>query len=339
MSVLPPSLSSPSPSPSSPSSRRRARRTTLRAAVVTAALAGAVLLPAAGAFADTSAGGSGSPKTSDPSCVVTTTVPSTFGGWTVELTISPDGPKAVLKNEKGEAVATLDRAHPADEADGIRIKDADTAKPVFQDRPEGGPTPWHDTPFPALPAGCTGTDPGTGGGSDSGTGPDTPIGGPVVQGCTVTQKVVSHIGGWTVDLVNSPDGPKAVLRDEKGKAWSTLDRAHPADEADGIRIKDADTAKPVFQDRAEGGPTPWHNTPFPALPAGCAPAATPTPSATPTATHQTKVVPDGSVAAGTTGSGGHVNVTLVAAGSAFALAGAAGLSYVALRRRHTSPTA
>ncbi|MGW0137177.1 hypothetical protein [Streptomyces sp. NPDC003299] len=68
-------------------------RSVLRAAVATAALAGALFTPAAAFAADgqgtTADGGSAS------HCTVTQTIPSAFGGWTVDLTNSlAAGPKA-----------------------------------------------------------------------------------------------------------------------------------------------------------------------------------------------------------------------------------------------------
>ncbi|MFG2717296.1 hypothetical protein ACGFW5_03170 [Streptomyces sp. NPDC048416] len=118
-------------------------RIALRAATATAVLAGALLVPAA-AFA-----------ASGP-CQVTEQVPSVLGGMSVSLTSDPaTGPIAVLRDAKGGAVATVDRAHPTDLADGIKIEESKDGKAVFFQRSQGGDTAWQPHPFPALPATCT----------------------------------------------------------------------------------------------------------------------------------------------------------------------------------------
>ncbi|POX56497.1 hypothetical protein C3489_05500, partial [Streptomyces sp. Ru71] len=63
------------------SAARSRHRVVLRTAVATAALAGALLTPAA-AFATDGQGGT------TAHCTATTTIPSAFGGWTVDLTNS-----------------------------------------------------------------------------------------------------------------------------------------------------------------------------------------------------------------------------------------------------------
>ncbi|MFJ3209129.1 hypothetical protein ACIPJP_14405, partial [Streptomyces flaveolus] len=124
-------------------------RVVLRAAVATAALAGALCAPTV-AFATDHGGATGSTD-----CTVTKTIGATFGGWTVDMTNSPDGPTATLKDDTGKAWATVDRDHPEDLTNGLKIKDADTATPLLLDRNQGDPAPWRTTPFPTLPDGCT----------------------------------------------------------------------------------------------------------------------------------------------------------------------------------------
>ncbi|MEU3373201.1 hypothetical protein ABZ734_22395 [Streptomyces sp. NPDC006660] len=125
-------------------------RTSLRAAiatgaVATAAVAGALLTPAT-AFAQ-----------SGP-CQVTEKIPSAFGGMSVSLTSDPGtGPIAVLRDADGKAVATVDRAHPTDLADGIKIEEPRGGAPVFYQRSQGGDTAWQSHAFPALPKSCTET--------------------------------------------------------------------------------------------------------------------------------------------------------------------------------------
>ncbi|MEU9098337.1 hypothetical protein [Streptomyces sp. NPDC048361] len=118
-------------------------RIALRAATAAAVLAGTFLvLPGAASAA------------SGP-CQVTEKIPSVFGGMSVSLTSDPEtGPIAVLRDAKGGAVATVDRAHPTDLADGIKIEEPKDGKAVFFQRSQGGDTAWQSHDFPALPAFC-----------------------------------------------------------------------------------------------------------------------------------------------------------------------------------------
>lgn len=297
------------------------RRSALRAATTTAALAGALLLPSAAAFADTGSTAAPAAGTTSANCTATKTM-SIFGDMTVDLSTGPSGPKAVLKSAKGKTVATVDRAHPMDDPDGMRIKYPNIAGSLFLYRNEGGSTPWRSTPFPRLPEGST----------DSGAG----TGKEIRNGCTVTQTIGSVFGEMTVDLSMSPAGPKAVLRNSKGKAVATVDRAHPVDESDGLMIKHADSTAPLFLDVSEGGAALWRTNPFPKLPEDCADTAKPAPVATPgSAAPQTSAVPAGAVAAGASGVG-HGNGKLVAGGGALAVASAATLGFVVTRRRRAA---
>ncbi|MFF9626275.1 hypothetical protein [Streptomyces griseosporeus] len=320
-------------------------RIVLRAAVATAALAGALLAPAV-AFADGTGTATG---TNASHCTVTQTIDASFGGWKVDLTNSLDaGPSAVLKDDQGKTVATVDRAHPEDLANGLKIKDADTLSPVFLDRSQGDPAPWRETPFPALPKDCSKTEPTPKpsptpkptSGTDKptpppvlepGTGPITVIG-----KCTVLQTIPSRFGGWTVDLTNSlDDGPSAVLKTDAGKVVATVDRAHPEDREHGLWIKRADTTTPLFLDNNQGGDSPWRETPFPALPEGCVNPGTGTTAPADTTTTQTKTVPVGGVAAGAEGGTG-IDTPLLAGGAATAAVGVLGLGYAVRRRRSSS---
>ncbi|MEV6739122.1 hypothetical protein AB0N14_20220 [Streptomyces sp. NPDC051104] len=308
-------------------------RLTLRAAVATAALAGALLTPAVAFAADGQSG-------TDKHCTATQTIPSAFGGWTVDLTNSLSaGPKAVLKDDKGKTVSTVDRAHPEDLANGLKIKNADTTSPLFLDRSQGDPAPWRQTPFPALPKDCVGTGTGSGSGTGTGSGSGAGTGTVTVIGkCTVMQTIPSRFGGWTVDLTNSlRKGPKAVLRDGKGKAVSTVDRNRPEDLANGLKIEKAYSTAPLFLDNNQGGDSPWRTTPFPKLPKGCLNTGTGTGTGKGTTqttkATQTKVVPTGAVAAGAEGTGSSQNTALLAGGAVLAAGGVVGLGYVVRRRR------
>ncbi|MFF3769328.1 hypothetical protein [Streptomyces sp. NPDC002232] len=88
-------------------------------------------------------------------CSVRQDVPSVFALMTVTLTRDLEkGPKAVLKDEAGKPVATVDRAHPADTGMGLTLKGADTVTPQLGQRTQGGDTPYAWTAFPKLPKGC-----------------------------------------------------------------------------------------------------------------------------------------------------------------------------------------
>lgn len=127
---------------------RTALRTTL-AAVALVGFTTASMVSATAATAPAPAGSS--------ACVTATTIPSVFGGgMKVRLVSSADnGASATLLDAKGHAVATVNQSRPTDLADGLKITGVLSAKPVFGQRSQGGPTPWQSTPFPALSADCT----------------------------------------------------------------------------------------------------------------------------------------------------------------------------------------
>ncbi|MFI1712687.1 hypothetical protein ACIGW4_10835 [Streptomyces sp. NPDC053513] len=88
-------------------------------------------------------------------CTVQQDIPSVFALLTVTLTNDLEkGPKAVLKDEAGKPVVTLDRDHAADLGQGLTIKGANTTTPQLGQRTQGGDTPYAWTAFPKLPKGC-----------------------------------------------------------------------------------------------------------------------------------------------------------------------------------------
>ncbi|MCX5385243.1 hypothetical protein [Streptomyces sp. NBC_00083] len=352
---------------------RTSLRTPLRATIAVAALAGALLTPAA-AFAATPAAAP---------CHVTKTVVSQLPDTTVVLSNDlAKGPKAELLDTKGAVLATVDRAHPMDYGHGIRLEEGTDGKVTFFQRTETGDKSWKAQPFPALPASClvSGTyklvdgekvevtrtaqgryraDLASSGRTvlrTEGQDVDGFYGGMHLtlnastgavlseytatrSGCTVTLVVSSVYGaGDSVKLTNSPQGPKAVLRDTRFKTVSTVDRAHPNDKALGVIIDGANTSTPRLGQRTQGG-TPYGYTAFPKLPAGCvnttpAKTAASLPAANTPAQNagQTTVVPKGAVAAGAEfQQDGNDKGVLIGGAAAVAAAGAVG--FVAVRRR------
>ncbi|MER7520068.1 hypothetical protein [Streptomyces sp. NPDC126499] len=188
--------------------------------------------------------------------------------------------------------------------------------------------------------------------------PAKTLSGPTVTAiCTVKEEIESSFGaGWVVSLTNDlNEGPSAVLR-KRGSAVATVDRAHPVDSVNGLKIERADTLTPRFGQRTQGGDMPYRWNDFPKLPKGCVKTApsqkpttspSPTPSATPSASTgtgtgtgtgtqggQTSVVPKGGVAAGAEfGSVEQGNDTALLASGAGAAVVVAGLGLTALRRR------
>lgn len=127
-------------------------RTALRTALALVALAGTATASVVTATAATAATAS----STSSSCVATRTIPSVFGGWKVQLVNSADsGASAKLLDGKGHVVSTVDQSRTIDSANGLRITGVLSAKPVFGQRSEGGPTPWKSTAFPVLSANCT----------------------------------------------------------------------------------------------------------------------------------------------------------------------------------------
>ncbi|WP_338685056.1 hypothetical protein QD712_31135 [Streptomyces acidiscabies] len=124
-------------------------RIALRAAVAALALTGVGVGTITTAHATT--------KTEAANCVGTATVASAYGaGFKVKLVSSADnGASATLVDNKGRFVARVDQSKPSNLSVGIRINGVLSAKPVFQQRSQGGSTPWKSVAFPALTASCT----------------------------------------------------------------------------------------------------------------------------------------------------------------------------------------
>ncbi|WP_329197735.1 MULTISPECIES: hypothetical protein [unclassified Streptomyces] len=294
-------------------------RSALRTSIVTAALAGALLAPAATALAapapQTTAGAAATGSVSDDDRYAGE--PVYIGeGLVAVLRNKAEGPEAWIRAvgpdwKPGDdymvrVVAVVDRTHPALTADGLQLKltKADTAAPVLVVTTDGVAKSY------PLPKGRTG---------------------PV---CGTEAKQVALGGAFFADVSMSTAGPEVTIRTDVTDNWRHLDRTFPALPAsDGIiaRIVNPSGAAPTFEWKAQGGDTPLGHTSFPALPKGCKPdykvtedrgadepAPKPTPSTTATAAAkpatpvsvkpvadvkpqtgaQTSVVPQGGVAAG-----------------------------------------
>jgi len=123
-------------------------RIALRAAVAALALTGV------GVGTITTASATTKPEAAN--CLGTATVASSYGGFKVKLVNSADsGAAATLVDNKGAFVARVDQSRPSNLSVGIRINGVLSAKPVFQQRSQGGSTPWKSVAFPALSASCT----------------------------------------------------------------------------------------------------------------------------------------------------------------------------------------
>lgn len=260
----------------------------LRTPIVTAALAGAMLMPAAGAaFA--------APVTATPqAAAAATSGNSRYEGKAVYI---GEGLVAVLRNkvEGPEAwirrvgtgwkpghdymkpvVTKLDRSGPYDKAEGMSLEltKAASAHPVLVVTAKDGTV----KSYP-LPAGQASTD------------------------CRVGPKGQSLGAGMKAELYVTENGPKAVLYNSgDDRPWTTLNRTTPSLPTKGfiVRILNPSSATPVLEWKTEGGSTPFGRAPFPAFPKGCRPsyAFTDTKPAPKPSKPQTAVVPKGPVAAG-----------------------------------------
>lgn len=327
-------------------------RSALRTSIVTAALAGVLLAPAATALAAPAprTGAAATGSVSDDARY--TGEPVYIGeGLVAVLRNEAEGPEAWIRAvgpnwKPGDdymvrVVAVVDRTHPALTANGLELKltKAETAVPVLVVTTNGVAKSY------PLPKGRTG---------------------PV---CGTETKEVALGGAFFAAVSMSTAGPAVTLRTDVTDNWRHLDRTFPALPAsDGIiaRIVNPSGAAPTFEWKAQGGDTPLGRTSFPALPKGCkrdykviedqgtGPAPKPAPSATATAPAkpaaqaaaepvadvkpqtgaQTAVVPRGGVAAGAeiaaedTG-----DATTVAAGAgAAAVSAAVGAAFLIRRR-------
>ncbi|MFE9409764.1 hypothetical protein ACFYN0_13375 [Streptomyces sp. NPDC006704] len=144
---------------------RTSLRTRLRPAIAVAALAGALLTPAA-ACAATSTGGAPAATASsaagrhDRGCTVTQSR-SIGAGTTAVTSMSPSGPTVTFQDGPGTPVPSLgklDRAHPKLPASAgiyVEILNPYGAAPQLKSKVEGGAgASYAIQKFPALPKGC-----------------------------------------------------------------------------------------------------------------------------------------------------------------------------------------
>ncbi|MFD7015046.1 hypothetical protein [Streptomyces sp. NPDC059928] len=324
------------------------RRLALRAAVATAALAGALFAPAA-AFAATtaeapaaaqpSAGQSANPRYDGEKVLV---YKDATHGVLAVLRNGPEGPEAWFRAvgpnwRPGDVwavrvIAGVSRQQPTDTAKeyvvGLKAQllDASSATPSVKVTSPDGTVKTY-----ALPKGRPATKPTT-----------PPVGGASAKSCTVTR--TNSIGAGTDAVMTmSPSGPTVTFQDGPGDpvpSLGKLDRNHPKLPASaGIyaEILHPYATAPQLKTKVEGGVgSRYAIQDFPKLPQGCelngtTPAKTP--SAAPSAnTGQTSVVPKGAVAAGAEikDQSGDKSALLVG-GAGLALVGGAG--YTVLRRR------
>ncbi|MGP9019706.1 hypothetical protein ACT1U9_15080 [Streptomyces sp. BR1] len=101
----------------------------------------------------------------------------------------------------------------------------------------------------------------------------TPAGASAATGtdkCTAVTTIPSVHAGMTVTLTNSlKQGPKAALKDGKGKVVATVDKTHVKDMEAGIAITGTSLAVPTFNQWLKGGGHATKNTPFPKMPGDC----------------------------------------------------------------------
>ncbi|MFE6834620.1 hypothetical protein ACFVFI_07210 [Streptomyces sp. NPDC057705] len=312
-------------------------RTALRTSIVTAALAGALLAPAAGtAFAASGTPGAG--PAAGQGVVATGATASDVvkvdlgGNLVAHMSNSTaEGPRVEIRvvidgETRPGTVATLDRAHTEVSKQGVvfTLTKADTAAPVLT----------------VLRNGVTGSYP-------------LPKATEAPTTCMSEVQQVEAGAGLLADLTMSSKGPKAVLHDsDPAGSWSqTLDRTHPTGSADYfVRIVNPSGAHPFLEWKTQGGNgVPAGKAYFPALPKGCkldykvteesdgkpAPKPSSSPAKTQTA-GQTAVVPKGGVAAGAEIPADTVDRTAYAAGAGLAAAlGALGAGVLLRRRSRT----
>ncbi|MGW2859767.1 hypothetical protein [Streptomyces sp. NPDC001205] len=323
------------------------RRAALRAAVATAALAGALLTPAA-AFAATPAQAPAAATATKPTGdrydgeKVLVHKDATHGVLAV-LRNGPEGPEAWFRAvgpdwKPGDVwavrvIAGVSRSQPTDSAKeyvvGLKAQllDASSATPRVKVTSPDGTSRTYD-----LPQGKPAAKPGTPGAT-----------GVSAKDCTVTQSVSIGAGTAAV-LTMSPNGPTATFQDGPGNpvpSLGKLDRKHPKlPESAGIyaEILNPYGTAPQLKSKVEGGVgSRYAFQDFPKLPKGCklngtTPAQTPPAAPSANASGQTSVLPKGGVAAGAEikeQSGG--TTALAAGGAGLALVGGAG--YLVVRRR------
>ncbi|THA84847.1 hypothetical protein [Streptomyces sp. A0592] len=335
-------------------------RTALRTSVVTVALAGATLVPAAGAAFAAPATTPRPASAPAPDNSRYEGEPVYIGeGLVAVLRNKAEGPEAWIREvgpqwKPGDTymvhvVTKLDRTLPHDRAKGLDLEltKAAGARPVLVVTAADGSATSHP-----LPAGETGTD------------------------CRVGPVGQEMGAGMKAELYLSELGPKVLLFEagDGGRGFARLDRTHPSlPESAGIiaRIVHPSSAEPVFEWKTQGGNDTVGRVAFPAFPKGCRPSyaftedkpvtkrTTPSSASTPAPVKpqtagQTAVVPKGPVAAGaelpvataadtagtaadTVGTAaGRVDTATMTAGAALVAAfGALGASVVLRRRRAT----
>ncbi|MFI6145241.1 hypothetical protein [Streptomyces sp. NPDC051109] len=249
-------------------------RTALRTSIVTAALAGALLAPAATAIAATapqpvpSTGAAAAPVASVSSVSPAPSAPSddngryegrpvyVGNGMVAVLRNEAEGPEAWIRyvgdqwkpgdNYMLHVVGLVTRGQTTAEAYGasFELTKAETTAPVLVVTTKGVAKSY---PLPEGKAGRV---------------------------CSAEKS--QNIGaGMSAKLFMSPDGPRAELWVAgEDTAWRLLDRGFPAlPESAGIiaRIVNPSGAAPGFEWKTQGGGTPLGRTSFPALPKGCKP--------------------------------------------------------------------
>ncbi|MGI5450721.1 hypothetical protein ACQEVM_34120 [Streptomyces sp. CA-243310] len=276
------------------------RRTVLRAAVATAALAGALLAPSAAAFA------ADAPKTADAS-------KAADAPKTADASKAADAPKTADASKAADAPKTASAPKAAAPAATATATDGElVGHPVLADGIKGDlwkkGKGWyyldvHTTtgmPIASFHVGGPSNEtqdgqqvrgmwvtlddsgqvrswknPATGHGFDAG-GTETR------EGCTVSWSMGTPFDGVSLRLSNGTSGPVAQLIDGKtARTLTTLTTANRTGLAGGARIKDSDDPKtPQFQMRVVGGQIPWEGVSFPKPPKDCAATPTTKPTAT-----------------------------------------------------------
>ncbi|WP_327254603.1 hypothetical protein [Streptomyces sp. NBC_01244] len=303
-------------------------RTALRTSIVTAALAGAMLAPAAGsAFAASAPQAVTSTEVAASKAKRVTLSKSLVADMINSATEAPSVKVFAVLGDgtvHPKAIVSLDRKHTKVSVQGttFALTKADSAEPVLTVfDSESGKT----TSFP-LPKGKA---------AETGTG-----------SCVSEVKTVRLGEYLSADLTMSPKGPKAFVQTLEGQPNPrTLDRTHPGRSSDSLRIENPNGAKPVFRWEYQVGDV-TKSASFPALPKGCkldyqtteeqGPKPAPKPKPKPGA--QTSVVPKGPVAAGAELPVESVadtdNTTTLAAGAGLVTVfGALGASVFLRRRR------
>ncbi|MFE2551611.1 hypothetical protein ACFXGI_24120 [Streptomyces sp. NPDC059355] len=234
-------------------------RSALRTSIVTAALAGALLAPAASAIAATApqpVPSTGAVASPDDNGRYEGKPVYVGNGMVAVLRNGAEGPEAWIRHvgdrwKPGDdymthVVGLVTRGQTTAEAYGasFELTKAETTAPVLVVTTKGVATSY------PLPEGKAG------------------------QVCSAGKS--QDIGaGMSAKLFMSPDGPRAELWVAgEDTLWRLLDRSYPSlPESAGIiaRIVNPSGAAPGFEWKTQGGGTPLGRTSFPALPKGCTP--------------------------------------------------------------------